>query len=88
MNYFQRAEVDFLVLCCLCLPGAFREVLHWCPALTVDLLFHLRLPPFSKMNFEEVRPECPGFSCESLKSDQSKGLSLNFNEEPGPSEAR
>ncbi|XP_053274844.1 NACHT, LRR and PYD domains-containing protein 12-like isoform X2 [Pleuronectes platessa] len=37
---------------------------------------------------EEDRAESPGFSCLSLKSDMSKGLSINFSKEPGPSHSK
>ncbi|XP_062248569.1 NACHT, LRR and PYD domains-containing protein 12-like [Platichthys flesus] len=37
---------------------------------------------------EEDRAESPGFSCVSLKSDWSKGLPLNFSNEPGPSHTK
>ncbi|XP_047196075.1 LOW QUALITY PROTEIN: NACHT, LRR and PYD domains-containing protein 12-like [Hippoglossus stenolepis] len=36
----------------------------------------------------EDRAESPGFSCVSLKSDQSKDYPLNFSNEPGPSHTK
>ncbi|XP_061569001.1 protein NLRC3-like isoform X2 [Cololabis saira] len=37
---------------------------------------------------EEERPESPGSSCLSMKSDRSKDYPLNFSKEPGPSDTK
>lgn len=80
-------------VCCL-LPYSVllsRSAVKFCTVFWAkrwSAVFHLRLPPPEEMDVEEVRPESPGLSRESLKRDQSKATLVNVNIEPGPSVAK